>query len=79
MLKCVSFSQGREVIINVAIERINGLESLFVEGSIYGHELKMLVDTGTSRTIVRPDMVNAWRVRQSQKKLVLTTATGKSM
>lgn len=63
--------QDREVI---EVGRIDGPESLFVEDSIYGHRLKMPVDTGGS--IAQPEVVNVWRVKELEKKLFLTTATG---
>lgn len=63
----------------ISIGRIGDPKSSFVEGSIYGHGLKMLVDTGTSRTIMQPDMVNAWQVREPGRKLLLTVTTRRSM
>lgn len=63
--KLACTSQQYEEVINFG--RIYGPESLFRKGSIYGYGLKMLVDTGASRTIVRPDTVTVWEVRQPEE------------
>lgn len=50
--KCESPQLDREVI---SVRRIDGPESLLLEGSTFGHGLRMLVDNGVSSTIVWAD------------------------
>ncbi|KAJ8914968.1 hypothetical protein NQ315_002492 [Exocentrus adspersus] len=50
--------------------------SLAVPGRVCGRECKMIVDTGSSHTIVRPNIVAHCKMQDTQEKYLLETARG---
>ena len=52
--------------------------SLIVEGAIFDRNCRMTVDTGASRTFVKPSVIAAWRVEPTATCYKLLTATGET-
>ncbi|KAJ8914386.1 hypothetical protein NQ315_017476 [Exocentrus adspersus] len=53
--------------------------SLAVPGRVCGRECKMIVDTGSSHTIVRPNIVAHCKMQDTEKKYLLETARGEAI
>ncbi|KAJ8910126.1 hypothetical protein NQ315_003497 [Exocentrus adspersus] len=53
--------------------------SLAVPGRVCGRECKMIVDTGSSRTIVRPNIVAHCKMQDTEEKYLLETARGEAI
>ncbi|KAJ8921726.1 hypothetical protein NQ315_010636 [Exocentrus adspersus] len=53
--------------------------SLAVPGRVCGRECKMIVDTGSSHTIVRPNIVAHCKVQDTEEKYLLETARGEAL
>ncbi|KAJ8912803.1 hypothetical protein NQ315_014386 [Exocentrus adspersus] len=53
--------------------------SLAVHGRVCGRECKMIVDTGSSHTIVRPNSVAHCKMQDTEEKYLLETARGEAI
>ncbi|KAJ8909303.1 hypothetical protein NQ315_011629 [Exocentrus adspersus] len=53
--------------------------SLAVPGRVCGRECKMIVDTGSSHTIVRPNIVAHCKMQDTEEKYLLETARGEAI
>ncbi|KAJ8915928.1 hypothetical protein NQ315_016603 [Exocentrus adspersus] len=53
--------------------------SLAVPGRVCGRECKMIVDTGSSHTIVRPNIVEHCKMQDTEEKYLLETARGEAI
>ncbi|KAJ8913809.1 hypothetical protein NQ315_002715 [Exocentrus adspersus] len=53
--------------------------SLAVPGRVCGRECKMIVDTGASHTIVRPNIVAHCKMQDTEEKYLLETARGEAI
>ena len=56
-----------------------GENSLVLEGKVAGHACQIVVDTGATHTIVRADLVPAWRLSEPPGNYIITTAGGETM
>ena len=65
-------------IVNISLASHHG-ESLLVEGLVDGKEILMVVDTGASRTIISPEVIPQWRIREPSKRFRVTTASGEEV
>ncbi|KAJ8915091.1 hypothetical protein NQ315_014346 [Exocentrus adspersus] len=53
--------------------------SLAVPGRVCGRECKMIVDTGSSHTVVRPNIVAHCKMQDTEEKYLLETARGEAI
>ncbi|KAJ8913478.1 hypothetical protein NQ315_013858 [Exocentrus adspersus] len=53
--------------------------SLAVPGRVCGRECKMIIDTGSSHTIVRPNIVAHCKMQDTEEKYLLETARGEAI
>ncbi|KAJ8910601.1 hypothetical protein NQ315_003971 [Exocentrus adspersus] len=53
--------------------------SLAVPGRVCGREYKMIIDTGSSHTIVRPNIVAHCKMQDTEEKYLLETARGEAI
>ncbi|KAJ8915941.1 hypothetical protein NQ315_016617 [Exocentrus adspersus] len=53
--------------------------SLAVPGRVCGRECKMIIDTGSSHTIVRPNIVAHCKMQDTKEKYLLETARGEAI
>ncbi|KAJ8948845.1 hypothetical protein NQ318_013497 [Aromia moschata] len=63
----------------IKLSRFQDPDSLTVDGTIFGSNFKMIVDTGSARIIVRPHVVGAWRIKNPSRQYVIVTASGQRL
>ncbi len=70
-------SKGTVLADNVTLIRSPGSGGYWAQGRINGKDVTFLIDTGASCVVMNKDQAKAWKIKQGNKKIQVSTATRK--
>ncbi|MCP4252590.1 MAG: TIGR02281 family clan AA aspartic protease [Candidatus Scalindua sp.] len=70
-------NKGTILADNVTLIRSPGSGGYWAKGRINGKDVTFLIDTGASCVVMNKDQAKAWRIKQGNKRIQISTATRK--